>query len=254
MSRKVNEKQKMRHIVYMALKNIGTVVRLYPKMIRMSKHLERYSVEERYEYGMKVIDAVLEKWSIKINAIGLENIPETDGIYICANHQDKFDVLAMWASFPRQLSIVAADEACHKPLVRELVRMIESKLLVKGDMRSMLQITLDIAERLKAGINYLIFPEGRYEEKVTELMPFMAGCFKSPQKAESPILPVAIIDSCRIFDGISKPPYNIEVHYLEPIMPEAFAGMKTKEISEMVKSRIQEAVDTFQTPELCQAD
>lgn len=251
MSKKVSEKQKMRHIVYMALKNFGTVVKLYPKMIHMSKHLEKYSVEERYEYGMQVIDTVLKKWSITINAIGMENIPESDGLYICANHQDKFDVLAMWASFPRQLSIVAADEACHKPLVRELVRMIESKLLVKGDMRSMLQITLEIAERLKAGINYLIYPEGRYEDSVTELLPFMSGCFKSPQKAESPILPVAIIDSYRVFDGVSKPPYVIDVHYLEPIMPETFAGMKTKEIAELVKSRIQEAVDTFQTPKLC---
>ena len=36
----------------------------------------------------------------------MENIPEKDGLYICSNHQEKFDPLAIWLSFPRQLEII----------------------------------------------------------------------------------------------------------------------------------------------------
>lgn len=249
MAGKLSEKAKMRRIVLKALANFGTVMRYYPKMIYMSKHLEKYSIEERYNYSMRVIDAVLEKWKVKINAFGTENIPDTEGLFVCANHQEKFDAVAIWASFPRQVAIVAADEACHKPIARELTRLVESQLMVKGDMKSLFDATMNITERLKAGINYMIFPEGRYTDNPAELVSFMPGCFKSPQKSEKPIQPVAIVDSYRMFDGVSKPPYNIDVHYLEPIMPEVFAGMKTKEIAELVRERIQTALDTYQTVE-----
>ena len=92
----------------------------------------------------------------------------------------------------------------------------------------------------------MIFPEGGYEEEDGVLGEFHAGSFKSPQRAHCTILPVAIIDSFRIFDKGFKTTLPIQIHYLKPILPEEYEGMSTTEIAELVKKRIQEHLNIYQ--------
>ena len=92
----------------------------------------------------------------------------------------------------------------------------------------------------------MIFPEGGYEEVDVKLEDFHAGSFKSAQRAHCTILPVAVIDSYKIFDNGFKTTNPIQVHYLKPINPEEYDGMTTQEIAALVKGRIQAHLDIYQ--------
>ena len=227
-------------------KNFFNVFRYYPKMVYMACNPKKYTSEEKYDYCLKIVKVVTDSSGLKVEAYGLENIPAKDGIYVCSNHQEKFDPLAIWYTFPRQVGVILDDIVTHRPFIRELCHLIQSKKLIKRNTHSVVRAYSEITRALKAGENYMIFPEGGYEEVDGKLEDFHAGSFKSPQRAHCTILPVAVIDSYKIFDQGFKTTNPIQVHYLKPIAPEEYDGMTTQEIAALVKGRIQAHLDIYQ--------
>lgn len=227
-------------------RNFFKIIVYYPKMVYMAFHQYKYTEDEMYAYCLKMIKFAIDSAGLKVEVHGLENIPAKDGFYLCANHQEKFDPLAIWYTFPRKLGVILDDAACHRPFIREVCRLLRSQKLIKHDVHSVVKAYSAITRELKNGHNYMVFPEGGYEEEQGVLGEFMPGSFKSPQRAHCTILPVAIIDSFRIFDKGFRTTLPIQVHYLKPIMPEEYENMSTCQISELVKSRIQEHVSIHQ--------
>ncbi|SEQ04203.1 1-acyl-sn-glycerol-3-phosphate acyltransferase [Treponema bryantii] len=226
--------------------NFFKIVVYYPKMVYMAFHQSKYTEDEMYAYCLKMITFAIEESRLKVVPYGLENIPEKDGFYICSNHQEKFDPLAIWYTFPRKVGVILDDSVTHRPFIREVCRLIKSQRLLKRNTHSVVKAYSEITKDLKAGLNYMVFPEGGYEKQDGKLGEFMAGSFKSPQRAHCPILPVAIVDSFKIFDKGFKTTNPIQVHYLKPIAPEEYDGMSTTEIAELVKNRIQEHLNIYQ--------
>ncbi len=240
-------KKRSASILFKAItRNFFKIFVHYPKMVYMTSHKNKYTREQMYSYALEVIDCAIKHSGLKIEAYGLKNIPQKDGFYVCANHQEKFDPLAIWQTFPRQLGVILDDVATHRPLIREICYLIRSQKLIKHNTHSVVQAYSEITKELKAGNNYMVFPEGGYEDEDGKLGVFHAGSFKSPQRAHCAILPVAIVDSFKIFDRGFKTTNPIQVHYLKPIAPEEYEGMTTEEIAALVKGRIQEQLDIYQ--------
>lgn len=212
----------------------------------MAFHQNKYTEDEMYAYCLKMIKFAVDTAGLRVEAYGLENIPENDGFYICANHQEKFDPLAIWYTFPRKTGVILDDVATHRPFIREVCRLIKSQKLIKHNPHSVVKAYSEITKELKAGNNYMVFPEGGYETTACQLDEFHAGSFKSAQRAHCTILPVAVIDSYCIFDKGFKTSRPIQIHYLKPILPEEYDGMSTTEIAELVKGRIKAHLDIYQ--------
>ena len=68
------------------------------------------------------------------------------------------------------------------------------------------------------------------------------GSFKCATKANCPIVPVALLDSYKAFDTGSVAKQTVQVHFLDPIYPEEYQGMKTTQIAELVRTRIEEKI------------
>ena len=240
-------KKRSATILFKAItRNFLKIVIYYPKMVYMAFHQQKYTKDQMYAYCLKMITFAVDAAGLRVEAHGLDNIPEKDGLYICSNHQEKYDPLAIWYSFPRQIGVILDDKATHRPFIREVCRLIKSKKLIKHNMHSVVKAYSEITRELKEGQNYMVFPEGGYEEEEGKLGVFHAGSFKSPQRAHCTIIPVAIIDSYKIFDRGFKTSLPIQVHYLKPINPEEYEGMDTSEIAELVKTRIQAHLDIYQ--------
>lgn len=242
----MNKKRSVSILFKAISRNFFKIMVYYPKMVYMAFHQHKYTVDQMYAYCLKMITFAVDSAGLKVQAYGLENIPAEDGIYICANHQEKYDPLAIWYCFPRQLGVILDDLATHRPFIREVCRLIKSKKLIKGSTHSVVKTYSEITKDLKNGQNYMVFPEGGYEEEPGKLGVFHAGSFKSPQRAHCTILPVAIIDSYKIFDRGFHTTNPIQIHYLKPIAPEEYKGMSTTEIAALVKSRIQAHLDLCQ--------
>ena len=57
-----------------------------------------------------------------------------------------------------------------------------------------------------------------------------------------PIVPIALIDSYKVFNSFHLGPIATQVHYLKPIEYEEYKNLKTKEIAALVKERIEEKI------------
>ena len=101
---------------------------------------------------------------------------------------------------------------------------------------------LQMAEDVKNGRNFIIFPEGTRSRDGNHLLPFKGGSFKCATKANCPIVPVALLDSYKAFDTGSVAKQTVQVHFLDPIYPEEYQGMKTTQIAELVRTRIEEKI------------
>lgn len=114
----------------------------------------------------------------------------------------------------------------------------------KKDVRQALTIINEVSEDVKNGKRYILFPEGGYEfNNRNEVCGFKAGSFKIALKTKAPIIPVALIDSYKVFNSFNFGPVTTQVHYLKPILFEEYGHLKTQEIADMVRSRIQEKID-----------
>ena len=54
---------------------------------------------------------------------------------------------------------------------------------------------------------------------------------------------MALIDSFKPFDTKSIEPVTVQVHFMEPMYYEEYKDMKTTEIAEIVKNRIQDTIN-----------
>lgn len=131
-------------------------------------------------------------------------------------------------------------------LVKEFMDLIQGKRLEKDNVRQAITIINEVAEDVISGKRYILFPEGGYDfNNKNKVADFKAGSFKSALKAKAPIVPVALIDSYKVFNSFHFGKITTQVHYLKPILYQEYQHMKTHEIALLVKTRIQQVIDVY---------
>ena len=216
------------------------------KMAWMGKHSDKYSEEERYKFIRKVTMQANRCGRVRIDSYGAENIPKQNGFVIFPNHQGLYDVLGLIESCPNPFGIVMKKEAGNIILLKQVVSCLQGQLIDRDDIRQGLKVIMKMAEEVKAGRNYVIFAEGTRTRNKNELLEFKGGSFKSAMMAKCPIVPVALIDSYKPFDENSIKKVTVQVHYLEPILYEAYKDMKSTEIAQMVRSKIEAVIKEYE--------
>ena len=131
-------------------------------------------------------------------------------------------------------------------LLKLVVAALRSIVIDREDIKQSLQVINQMAEEVKQGRNFLVFAEGTRSRQGNRLLPFKGGTFKSVVKAKCPIVPCALIDSYKPFDEKSIAPVTVKLVYLPPIYYEEYGAMKTPEIAELVRGRIQETIAMYE--------
>lgn len=225
---------------YSIVLNLYRLPRILEKMHRMADRPDLYSEEERYSYVRYVVGLIQKTGFIKTESFGTENLPKTGGYVMYPNHQGKYDCYGIAAVHEAPMTAVMDREMSYFVLVDEIMKMLQGQRLDINDPRQALKVINSIAEEVAAGRRYVIFPEGAYDnQKKHTLWDFKAGCFKAAVKAKAPIVPVTLIDSYKAYNSWRILPVKTQVHFLEPIYYEDYAGMRTVEIAAMAKERIQ---------------
>jgi 1-acyl-sn-glycerol-3-phosphate acyltransferase len=181
----------------------------------------------------------------KINTVetGAENLPKQGGYMMYPNHQGKYDVLGIMYTHKSPCSFVMDKRKSHTILVREFCDLVQAKRLEKDNPRQGITIINQVAKEVAAGKKYILFPEGGYRfNNKNKVCDFKAGSFKIALKSHAPIVPIALIDSYKVFNSFHIGPITTYVHYLKPICYEEYKGMKTQEIADLVKIRIEEKI------------
>ena len=131
-------------------------------------------------------------------------------------------------------------------LVDEIVDLVQAKRLDRKDVRQAITVLNEVAEEVEKGRKYIIFPEGGYTfNNKNQMEPFKAGCFKCALKAKAPIVPVALIDSYKVFNSFTLGKVTTQVHYLKPLLYEEYKNLKTVDIAKIVQARIGEVINNI---------
>ncbi len=234
----------MLKFIYVIIMNLFRAPYIIPKMRKEADHPEKYSEEERYRLARHVVRLMKTTGAILTKAYGTENLPENGGYMMYPNRQGKYDALGIIHTHRMPCSLVMDKAKSNTILVREFVDPLNGKRLDKKDVRQALTIINEVAEEVKQGRRYILFPEGGYDfNNRNNVCSFKAGSFKIALKSHAPIIPVALIDSYKVFNSFKIGPVRTQVHYLPPILFEEYGNLKTQEIADMVRERIQEKIN-----------
>ena len=228
----------MNRIALMVLKNLFRLPTLLGKLGHYAKHTDEYPELEKYQHIQKIFQYAVNAGNIDLQIYGKENIPAENGYMLYGNHQGLFDVVALVVSFPGPLACVFKHELRNVPLLKQIIACTKSFGMNREDTRQSLEVIRAVTEEVKAGRNYLIFPEGTRSKKGNEMNEFHGGSFRCAIKAKCPIVPLAFVDSFRVLDQKGSKSVSVQLHYLKPIPYEEYKDLKTVELAQLVKDRI----------------
>lgn len=233
----------MLRFLYVIIMNLFRAPYMITRMRYEADHPEKYSLQQRYELDQRAVHIMCKTGKISTKCYGKENLPKEGGYIMYPNHQGKFDALAIIMCHEQPCSIVMDLRKSKSILVREFIDLLQGKRLDKADVRQALTIIREVADEVKAGKRYILFPEGGYEfNNKNHVSEFKPGSFKSATMAKAPIVPVALIDSYKVFNSLHIMPVTAQVHFLKPIPYEEYKGLKTMEIARLVKERIERVI------------
>ena len=232
----------MQRILLMVFQNFWRVPTAWFKLCHYAKHTNKYEEMTKWQHIQYILKLAVTSGNIDFECHGLENIPKENGFLLYGNHQGLFDIVAIGATCPNPLAAVLKKELKGVPFVEQIRLCTNSFLMVREDLRQSMTVINNVIKEVKAGRNYLIFPEGTRSRKGNEMLAFHNGSFKCALKAKCPVIPVAFVNSFKVLDEKGCKPVNVQIHYLKPISPEEYEGMGTSELAAMVRSRIEEVV------------
>lgn len=210
---------------------------------------DKISYEEAFWKIKKVTKKANRAGRVTVEAYGLENIPKEDGFIFFPNHQGLFDMLVFLDSCPRPFSFVAKKEASNIILLKQVIKALGAYPMDREDVRQSMKVINAVTEDVKNGKNFLIFPEGTRSKLGNAMLDFKGGSFKSATKAKCPIVPCALIDSFKPFDEKNIHPVKVKVIYMKPMYYEEYKEMKTVEIAEEVRGRIEKTIKQYERQE-----
>ena len=232
-------------ILLMVLRNLFRVPYLYWKLCRYAKNPDAYPEQERWDHISHILKLAVKSGNVDLIVTGVENIPAPgSGFMMYGNHQGLFDVVAIASTCPTPLGAVLKKELKGVPFIQQIVQCTKSFFMDREDVRQSLTVIQNVTEEVKNGRNYIIFPEGTRSKNGNRMGEFHGGSFRCALKAKCPIIPIALIDSYKVFDQKGCGRITAQLHYLPAIPYEEFATMKASEVAAMVKARIEETIRT----------
>lgn len=236
----------MKRIILMVFRNFFYAVPAWFKLCHYAKHTDKYSEEEKYKFIRYIVERANKGGNVELVTIGKENLPKDNGFIMYPNHQGFYDVLALVGSCEKPLSVVFKKEIKDIPFIKQIAACIKGFALDREDIKQSMQVIINVTKEVKNGRNYVIFPEGTRSKNGNKLLEFKGGSFKAATKAKCPIVPVAVIDSYKAFDTNSIKPVTVKIIFLQPILYDVYKDMKTTEIAQEVRIRIEDAIKNYE--------
>ncbi|XMB87212.1 lysophospholipid acyltransferase family protein [Mycoplasmatota bacterium WC44] len=175
---------------------------------------------------------------LKYKLVGGEKVPK-DNFLFYGNHQSGVDPFILLSEFgDRDLGGLAKEELKKVPIVKDWLGIRGILPLNRHNARKGAETMVEVIKRAKDGQPMFVFPEGT-RSKTGDLLDFKPGAFKLALKSKKDIYPF-------VMNGLNKHRFyhikrsKCEVEILDPITYDEYSDMSTKELSNLVRSRIKE--------------
>jgi len=201
--------------------------------------------------GRSWVSWILRTCGVRVDVDGIENVPRDRGCVYMSNHQSVFDTVAIVSTLPVPWRFVAKRELTWIPFFGWALALGDQIIVDRKDRESSVRSLARAADRVRAGANVIIFPEGTRSPDAS-LREFKSGGFYLAIQAGAPIVPVSVSGSWRI---TPKRSLRIEsgrvlVRYGKPIPTQ---GLRVDDRGEL-KRQVREAILAGFDPRLQEAD
>lgn len=167
----------------------------------------------------------------------LDKVPKDTPFVIYVNHQAFVDMfLLIWTFRKYPFAFVYKEELEKSYLVGPIVKALGGESLDRNNDRHALESILNVIKKIKNGLPFLIYPEGR-RSKGMLLGKYKPGAFKVVQKSKVPLVIVTL-------DGLYKNTRDIPfvltpavISITDVIEPITYSTMNSVELCEMVESK-----------------
>jgi 1-acyl-sn-glycerol-3-phosphate acyltransferase len=127
--------------------------------------------------------------NLKVEVDGSLDLPAQQGYLIASNHLGYIDGIVLAGLFP--IIFVTKSEVRRWPLIGQWTALVGTIYVERNRKNKIPLFVEETADKLKLGVNVLIFPEGT-STAGEKILPFQSAHFAAPLKAGAPIVPVTI--------------------------------------------------------------
>jgi len=145
-----------------------------------------------YRVGMWITNAGVRAAGIKIEVVGLENIPADRSCIFMSNHVSNLDPPVVLPLLPGRCSVLLKKELMGIPILGRAMRMAKFVPVERGHRRDAAKASVEAAaDALRSGLHIVVYPEGT-RSLDGRLSTFKKGPFFLALEAQAPIVPIAL--------------------------------------------------------------
>lgn len=210
--------------------------------------LNKFAAREKRD---AFVEKVVRSWArrllfmagAKVDAQGIENIPEDRTCVFASNHQSFFDILLLLAYLDKPHALLSKASIGKVPFIRLWMREIHCVYVDRADMKAGIEAVQNMIKVVENGYSAIIFPEGT-RSKTGELGEFKGGAFKVAQKTGAPIIPVALDGTAALFErnGHWIKSGKVILRILPPIETDGMGRAEFKALPAQTQQMIEEAL------------
>lgn len=179
----------------------------------------------------------------RIRVIGRDNIPESGGALLVANHTSFLDALMIIVSIDRRVRFMMYKGIYDVPWIKPIAKMMGAIPVAAGSgPREVVQSLRMATESLKRGDLVCIFAEGQIT-RTGQMLPFRKGFERVMKGVDAPIIPVHIdqvwgtlfrfVDGRFVWKWPTRIPFTLTVGYGAPMPSDSNAHELRSAIQEM---------------------
>ena len=186
------------------------------------------------------IEALIQLVRVRVHTKGLENTPKEGRFLLVCNHLFVADPGIVLHCFREsQLAFLTKKENYKLPFIGAFMHKILCQPIDRENDRQALKSILRCIQLIKEDkVSVCAVPEG-YTSKDGKVHPFRPGVFKIAQKTNVPIVVCTIQNTRDIFKNLKHFGHtDVELHLVEVIPPESYAGLNTVALSDMVYEKM----------------
>ena len=182
---------------------------------------------------------------VRVRVRGLEKIPGKERFLFVSNHRSSYDTIVQCGEMKLQpMAFISKPENFKIPLGHRYMTRCRYLSIDRADIRSGARVTRQAAEMISSGQSCIgVYPEGT-RNCSDRLLDFKNGCFKIALWAKCPIVVSVISGTDKIHKNFPFRRTKVIMEIIDVIPYSKIAGMKTQEISELVRGMMEEHLIT----------
>lgn len=182
---------------------------------------------------------------------GTERMPKDGRFLFVCNHRSIFDPMIVMDKMRNyHIAFISKPENMNIPVIGRCLYSIGYLSIDRENDRNALKTILTAADYMKRDVCSIgIYPEGT-RSKTEELLPFHAGSLKAAQRAKVPIVVACVrgTENAQTVNFFSRRK-DVFLDILEVIPADTVCSRRTEELSDQIRSLIQEDLDRAKAQE-----